>query len=120
MAGNPLYLAHSSLLKEIAQEPSIAGFVIHHGQEGQHPENGENNRSADTRNNIPTAEFQSVVNEDQQGSVRVAHKAEINAEARATLHSDTSLPFDRPKSSRIAVKAVNHLGDEVMNVFRAS
>jgi len=31
---------------------------------------------------------------------------------------DTSQPFERPKSSRIAVKVTNHLGDEVMKVFR--
>ncbi len=34
------------------------------------------------------------------------------------LHSDTSRPFDRPASGRIAVKVINHLGDEVMKVFR--
>ena len=44
--------------------------------------------------------------------------AEINAEAWATLNSDTSRPFDKPKSGRIAVKVINHLGDEVMKVFR--
>jgi len=27
-------------------------------------------------------------------------------------------PFDKPKKGRIAVKVVNHLGDEVMKVFR--
>ena len=27
-------------------------------------------------------------------------------------------PFDRPSSGRIAVKVINHLGDEVMKVFR--
>ncbi|MBX5461378.1 MAG: hypothetical protein IRZ28_09850 [Steroidobacteraceae bacterium] len=36
----------------------------------------------------------------------------------ASLHSDTSRPFDRPESGRIAVKVINHLGDEVMKVFR--
>jgi adenine-specific DNA-methyltransferase len=45
-------------------------------------------------------------------------KAEINEEAWATLHSDTSRPFEKPKSGRIAVKVINHLGDEVMKVFR--
>lgn len=28
------------------------------------------------------------------------------------------IPFDKPKSGRIAVKVINHLGDEVMKVFR--
>ena len=45
-------------------------------------------------------------------------KAEINAEAWASLNSDTSRPFDKPPSGRIAVKVINHLGDEVMKVFR--
>jgi adenine-specific DNA-methyltransferase len=29
-----------------------------------------------------------------------------------------SRPFPMPKSARIAVKVINHLGDEVMKVFR--
>src|SRR5450759_3726627 len=45
-------------------------------------------------------------------------EAEIDEEARATLHTDTSRPFEKPKSARIAVKVNNHLGDEVMKVFR--
>jgi adenine-specific DNA-methyltransferase len=49
-----------------------------------------------------------------------APKAEINEEAWATLNSDTPRPFDKPKSGRIAVKGINHLGDEVMNVFRVT
>jgi len=36
----------------------------------------------------------------------------------ATLHSNTSRPFPKPKSGRIAVKVINHLGDEVMKVVR--
>ncbi|MCF6211959.1 MAG: site-specific DNA-methyltransferase [Gammaproteobacteria bacterium] len=44
-------------------------------------------------------------------------KAEINEEAWQSLYSDTSRPFDRPTSGRIAVKVINHLGDEVMKVF---
>jgi adenine-specific DNA-methyltransferase len=36
----------------------------------------------------------------------------------ATLNSDTSCPFDKPKNGRIAIKVTNHLGDEVMKVFR--
>ena len=44
-------------------------------------------------------------------------KAEIDEEAWTSLHSDVSRPFPRPKSGRIAVKVINHLGDEVMKVF---
>ena len=46
--------------------------------------------------------------------------AEINPEAWATLNSDTSRAFDKPKSGRIAVKVINHLGDEVMKVFKVN
>lgn len=45
-------------------------------------------------------------------------KAEIDAEAWATLNSDTSRPSDKPKTGRIALKVINHLGDEVMKVFK--
>jgi adenine-specific DNA-methyltransferase len=55
---------------------------------------------------------------DPYSALRTTLKAEINAEAWATLHSDTSRPFAKPTSGRIAVKVINHLGDEVMKVFR--
>ena len=50
-------------------------------------------------------------------ALKTTLKAEINQEAWATLHSNTSRPFPTP-SGRIAVKVINHLGDEVMKVFR--
>ncbi len=55
---------------------------------------------------------------DPYKALRTTLKAEINEEAWSTLRSDTSRPFDRPSSGRIAVKVINHLGDEVMKVFR--
>jgi adenine-specific DNA-methyltransferase len=55
---------------------------------------------------------------DPYKSLKTTLKAEVNEEAWATLNSDTSRPFDKPKSERIAVKVINHLGDEVMKVFR--
>jgi adenine-specific DNA-methyltransferase len=55
---------------------------------------------------------------DPYKSLKTTLKAEIDAEAWETLHSDTSRPFERPRSGRIAVKVINHLGDEVMKVFR--
>jgi adenine-specific DNA-methyltransferase len=55
---------------------------------------------------------------DPYGALKTTLKAEINEEAWATLHSDTSRAFPKPKSGRIAVKVINHLGDEVMKVFR--
>ena len=55
---------------------------------------------------------------DPYKSLKTTLKAEINHEAWETLHSDTSRPFEKPASGRIAVKVINHLGDEVMKVFR--
>ena len=55
---------------------------------------------------------------DPYSALKTTLKAEINEEAWATLNSDTSRPFPKPKSGRIAVKVINHLGDEVMKVFR--
>ena len=55
---------------------------------------------------------------DPYKSLKTTLKAEIDAEAWETLHSDISVPFDRPANGRIAVKVINHLGDEVMKVYR--
>ncbi|MDE2861189.1 MAG: DNA methyltransferase [Chloroflexota bacterium] len=55
---------------------------------------------------------------DPYRSLKTTLKAEIDADAWSTLHSDTSRPFPKPESRRIAVKVINHLGDEVLKVFR--
>jgi adenine-specific DNA-methyltransferase len=55
---------------------------------------------------------------DPYSALKTTLKAEIDPEAWETLHSDTSRPFDKPSKGRIAVKVINHLGDEVMKVFR--
>jgi adenine-specific DNA-methyltransferase len=57
---------------------------------------------------------------DPYKALKTSLKAEINEDAWATLRSDTSRPFDKPESGRIAVKVINHLGDEVMKVFRVT
>lgn len=54
---------------------------------------------------------------DPYKALKTTLKAEINEEAWASLHSAVSRPFDKPKSGRIAVKVINHLGDEVMKVY---
>jgi len=56
---------------------------------------------------------------DPYGALKTTLKAEINEEAWATLHSAISRPFAKPANGRIAVKVINHLGDEVMKVFKA-
>lgn len=57
---------------------------------------------------------------DPYKSLKTTLKAEIDPDAWATLNSDTSRPFDKPSSGRIAVKVINHLGDEVMKVFKVA
>jgi adenine-specific DNA-methyltransferase len=57
---------------------------------------------------------------DPYKALKSTLKAEINEDAWSTLNSDTSRPFNKPSSGRIAVKAINHLGDEVMKVFRVT
>ena len=54
---------------------------------------------------------------DPYKSLKTTLKAEINIDAWESLNSDTSRPFNKPSSGRIAVKVINHLGDEVMKVF---
>lgn len=83
---------------------------------------------------MPTAEYELVMCEEDKTPIRHAYflgandpykalkttlKAEIDADAWATLNSDVSRPFAKPSSGRIAVKVINHLGDEVMKVFAA-
>ena len=53
---------------------------------------------------------------DPYKALRTSLRAEINEEAWDSLRSDVSRPFPRPASGRIAVKVINHLGDEVMKV----
>ena len=50
-------------------------------------------------------------------SLKRTLNTQINEDAWASLHSDTSRPFDKPASGRIAIKVINHLGDEVMKVI---
>jgi adenine-specific DNA-methyltransferase len=57
---------------------------------------------------------------DPYKALKTTLKAEVDEDAWATLHSDTSRPFPKPKSGRIAVKVINHLGDEVMKVFKVA
>jgi adenine-specific DNA-methyltransferase len=57
---------------------------------------------------------------DPYKALKTTLKVEINEEAWETLHSDVSRPFEKPASGRIGVKVINHLGDEVMKVFRVN
>ena len=55
---------------------------------------------------------------DPYKAFKTTLKAEINEEGWTALNNDTSRPFNKPESYRTAVKVINHLGDEVMKVFR--
>jgi adenine-specific DNA-methyltransferase len=54
---------------------------------------------------------------DPYKALKTALKAEIDEAAWASLYSEVSRPFRRPDTKRIAVKVINHFGDEVMKVF---
>lgn len=54
---------------------------------------------------------------DPYKALKTTLKSEIDREAWDSLNRDVSRPFPRPASGRIAVKVINHLGDEVMKVF---
>ncbi len=49
-----------------------------------------------------------------------ALKAEIDEAAWASLYSTVSRPFDPPSTGKIAVKVINHYGDEVLKVYEAA
>lgn len=55
--------------------------------------------------------------DDAYDNLKRALRAEINEEAWQALYSTRSLPFERPESGRIAVKVINHYGDEVLKVY---
>jgi adenine-specific DNA-methyltransferase len=46
-----------------------------------------------------------------------ALRADIDEAAWSTLYSTVSRPFANPESGKIAVKVINHYGDEVLKVF---
>ena len=46
-----------------------------------------------------------------------ALRAEIDEAEWSKLYSARSIPFDPPKKGKIAVKVINHYGDEVLRVY---
>jgi adenine-specific DNA-methyltransferase len=58
--------------------------------------------------------------DDPYDKLRRALKADISEEAWSTINSTVSRPFPRPKTGRVAVKVINHYGDEVMKVISLS
>ena len=64
----------------------------------------EAHRHQDTRKNIPTEELRDFVADDEA--------------QWSTLYSTKSYPFEPPSSGKIAVKVINHYGDEVLKVYK--
>jgi adenine-specific DNA-methyltransferase len=54
---------------------------------------------------------------DAYEKLKRALRAEIDEAAWSALYSTTSRPFDPPKTGKIAVKVINHYGDEVLKVY---
>jgi len=55
---------------------------------------------------------------DPYKSLKTALQADIDREAWETLYRADSRPFARPPTGKIAVKVINHFGDEVMKGVR--
>ena len=53
---------------------------------------------------------------DPYDKLRRALRADIGDEAWATINSTVSRPFPRPNTGNVAVKVINHYGDEVLKV----
>jgi adenine-specific DNA-methyltransferase len=55
--------------------------------------------------------------DDPYDKLRRALRADISDEAWKTVNSTVSRPFPRPKTGKVAIKVINHYGDEVMKVI---
>jgi adenine-specific DNA-methyltransferase len=55
--------------------------------------------------------------EEPYDKLKRALRAEIDEAAWSALYSTTSRPFDPPTTGKIAVKVINHYGDEVLKVY---
>jgi adenine-specific DNA-methyltransferase len=55
--------------------------------------------------------------EEPYDRLKRALRAEVDEAAWSALYSTRSLPFPRPTTGKIAVKVINHYGDEVLKVY---
>jgi len=58
--------------------------------------------------------------EEPYEKLKRALRADIDEAAWSALYSTTSRPFNPPQTGKIAVKVINHYGDEVLKVFAVS
>ena len=54
---------------------------------------------------------------DPYAQLRRALRADVDEDAWATLYSTVSRPFSMPETGKIAIKVINHYGDEVLQVY---
>ena len=54
---------------------------------------------------------------DPYAQLKRALKADIDEGTWETLYSTESRPFAKPETGKIAIKMINHYGDEVMQVY---
>jgi len=57
-------------------------------------------------------------NDEAYDNLKRALRAEVDESAWEVLYSPRSLPFARPESGHVAVKVINHYGDEVLKVYK--
>ncbi|MCL4490242.1 MAG: site-specific DNA-methyltransferase [Chloroflexi bacterium] len=55
---------------------------------------------------------------DPYEKLKRALRADIDEDAWSALYSTKSYPFDPPQTGKIAIKVINHYGDEVMKVYK--
>jgi len=55
--------------------------------------------------------------EEPYDKLKRALRAEIDEATWSSLYTTVSRPFDKPESGKIALKVINHYGDEVLKVF---
>jgi len=55
--------------------------------------------------------------EEPYDRLKRALRAEVDEAAWSALYSTRSLPFSRPTTGKIAIKVINHYGDEVLKVY---
>jgi len=58
--------------------------------------------------------------EEPYQKLKRALRAEIDEAAWSSLYSTVSRPFDPPKTGKIAIKVINHYGDEVLKVYEVT
>jgi adenine-specific DNA-methyltransferase len=54
---------------------------------------------------------------DPYARLRRVLRAEVDEAAWSTLYATRSRPFPKPDSGKIAIKVINHYGDEVLKIY---